>query len=146
MDVKCPTGWIASWSLGRLVSMMQKSEQKQLIISVRTKNIRHNNQSLAGVKFRIDEIKRSVCTTYSYSSNEIIVISWKSPWGGGCDATISQPPAFPCPAHSDSWLNNQNFPGNRQITHLLTIQVCRNILYIKCIIIIINQGIYGEIG
>lgn len=69
---------------------MQKSEQKQLIISVRTKNIRQNNQSLAGVKYQIDEIKRAVCTTYSYSSNEIVAISQDSLSSPGAEAVMQQ--------------------------------------------------------
>ena len=44
----------ASWSLNWPVSVAQKSEYKQLIISVESVTY---NQSTAGVKYQIDEIK-----------------------------------------------------------------------------------------
>lgn len=47
----------ASWSLNWPVSVAQKSEYKQLIISVELKMSVTYNQSTAGVKYQIDEIK-----------------------------------------------------------------------------------------
>ena len=47
----------ASWSLDRPVSVAQKSEHKQLIISIELKMSVTYNQSTAGVKYQIDEIK-----------------------------------------------------------------------------------------
>ena len=55
MNVQCPTGILVEMHPG--VWTGQKSEHKQLIISVELKMSVTYNQSLAGVKYQIDEIK-----------------------------------------------------------------------------------------